>query len=67
MPYHIHFDQIESFQVLSGSIGTPTGYKLIDTIHTADKVTHKIPLSPPYVLAGSERYRGQYNAALGAY
>jgi hypothetical protein len=33
-PFHLHFNQLESFSVLSGEIGTTLDYSCIDTIHT---------------------------------
>ncbi|EXJ56785.1 hypothetical protein A1O7_07129 [Cladophialophora yegresii CBS 114405] len=46
-PLHLHFQQAESFIVLSGEVGTTTTYSLIDTIHTPQNT----PPSNPYHIA----------------
>ncbi|KAJ9615584.1 hypothetical protein H2200_001659 [Cladophialophora chaetospira] len=51
-PLHLHFQQAESFIVLSGEIGTTTTYSRIDTIHTPENTPpsrpHNIPPWGPH-------------------
>ncbi|OCK73577.1 hypothetical protein K432DRAFT_438272 [Lepidopterella palustris CBS 459.81] len=46
-PLHLHFDQSESFQVLSGKVGTTSTYDAVDQIWTAEDPPHQItPWTP---------------------
>ena len=39
---HLHFDQAETFQVLSGKIGTTMGYDIVDALWTSSDPAYKI-------------------------
>lgn len=47
-PLHLHFQQSESFAVLSGQIGTVSSYSATDTIHTpvTTGVSHPYEIRP---------------------
>lgn len=41
-PLHLHFDQSETFQIISGQVGTTTGWQIEDRIWTASDGAQEI-------------------------